>query len=222
MDRGQVAHGPQILPGNRVLFTLLEGNDLLWSDAKIVVQSLETRERRVLFRGGTDARYVPPNHLLYVTNGTLAAAPFDLSTLAIGSPAGSVRDVAESSNIATGAAHYGVSATGTLVYVRGSFRTVPRSLLAWLDRHGRESVIGVEPGPYVQPRVSPDGKRVAVGLREREQNIAIIDLERPRLGAPHQHPWSGGPPDMEKRQRSGVCVSTGRQPGSLVAGRAAE
>jgi Tol biopolymer transport system component len=181
MDEGQVAHGPQMLPGNRVLFTLLEGGDFLWSDAKIVVQSLDTRERRVIFRGGTDARYVAPNHLLYVTNATLVAAPFDVSSLAMGDPVATVPDVAESSNNGSGAAHYALSAGGTLVYVKGRFRAVPRSLLAWVDRRGQELIIPVEPGPYVQPRVSPDGKRVAVGLRDREGNIALIDLERPRL-----------------------------------------
>jgi Tol biopolymer transport system component len=104
-----------------------------------------------------------------------------VATLAIGDPVATVPDVAESSNNVSGAAHYGLSANGTLVHLKGSFRAVPHSLLAWVDRHGGESVLAVEPRPYVQPRVSPDGKRIAVGLRDREQNIAIVDLERPRV-----------------------------------------
>ena len=92
-----------------------------------------------------------------------------------------VPDVAETSNNASGAAHYSLSANGTLAYLRGMFRAVPRSLLAWVDREGRESVIAIEPGPYVEPRVSPDGTRIAVSIRDRETNVALIDLEPARL-----------------------------------------
>ena len=47
---GEVAHGPQVLPGEKaVLFTLGEGTN--WDDAQIVVHSLETSERKVLIEG---------------------------------------------------------------------------------------------------------------------------------------------------------------------------
>src|SRR5262249_39708542 len=80
-DPGGVAHGPQLLPGGRaVLFTIAQENGG-WDDARIVVQSLETGHRDVLITGGTDARYLETGHLLYVSGGTLLAAPFDLRSL---------------------------------------------------------------------------------------------------------------------------------------------
>ena len=75
-DSGQRAHGPQILPdGHTVLFTLAHGD---WSEAQIVVQSLETSERQLVIEGGTDARYLPTGHLVYALAGNLLGVPFDL------------------------------------------------------------------------------------------------------------------------------------------------
>ena len=91
-DNGERAHGPQILPdGRTVLFTLAHGD---WSEAQIVVQSLDTRERRLMIEGGTDARYLPTGHLVYALAGNLLAVPFDLDRLeVIGGPLPLVENV---------------------------------------------------------------------------------------------------------------------------------
>ena len=48
---------------------------------------LETGERKVLIQGGSDARYVPTGHIVYVRAGALMAAPFDLDRQEVtGSP----------------------------------------------------------------------------------------------------------------------------------------
>ena len=52
VDSGQVAHGPQPLPGGRaILFTQARPNDG-WDSAQIVVWSLDTGIRRVVVEGG--------------------------------------------------------------------------------------------------------------------------------------------------------------------------
>ena len=80
--KGESAHGPQLLPGGRaVLFTLATGGG--WNDAQIVVQLLDSGERKVVLRGGRDARYVETGHLVYARGGTLLAVPFDLGQLAV-------------------------------------------------------------------------------------------------------------------------------------------
>ena len=56
-----------------------------------------------------------------------------------------------------------VSRTGTLVYRRhaGSSATVQ-----WLDTTGKQEPLLAKPGAYVgTPRVSPDGKRIAITIR---------------------------------------------------------
>jgi Tol biopolymer transport system component len=68
-----------------------------------------------------------------------------------------------------------VSQSGTLVY-----SDVPSDLrqLAWVDRSGqRISKIG-EPHAQVNPTLSPDGRKLAIALREGDIDIWIYDLDR--------------------------------------------
>src|SRR5262249_19672434 len=60
---------PYYLPnGKAVLFTVGTGSS--WDDAQIEVLQLGTGERKLLIQGGSDGRYVPTGHLLYLRAGT--------------------------------------------------------------------------------------------------------------------------------------------------------
>jgi hypothetical protein len=112
VEKGEFAHGPQLLPGGRdVLFTLARDRNG-WDAAQIVVQSLDTDIRHVIVEGG-DARYVPTGHLVYARGNTLLAVPFDLATLKMtGGPVSLVEDVARAPQdpiALTGAAHFATS-----------------------------------------------------------------------------------------------------------------
>ena len=74
---------PQMLPsGKAVLFTVGSPNTSNTSEyANLVVQSLPAGARTVVRRGGYYGRYVPSGHLVYIHEGTLFAAPFDLDRL---------------------------------------------------------------------------------------------------------------------------------------------
>jgi len=176
-----VAHGPQILPdGKSLLFTIDDGINTSWDNAKIVVQSLTTGERRVLIEEGTDARYVATGHLVYALRGTLLAAPFDEARLEVtGGPVSLIEGVA-TAGIWTGAAHFSFSDTGSLVYVHGFEDEIARTLV-WVDREGREEPLAAEPRAYTYPRISPDGTRVALDIRDQEQDIWIWDFAREML-----------------------------------------
>jgi hypothetical protein len=132
---GESAHGPQMLPGgDAVLFTLATGE--AWDDARIVVQSLASGRRKVLFEGGRDARYVFTGHLVYAREGTLLARPFDAAKLEVtGGPVSLVEGVAVSPSIA--AAQFNISTDGSLLYVPVTVDSVLRTLV-WVDRQGRE------------------------------------------------------------------------------------
>ena len=82
VEAGEEADGPQILPGgNTLLFTIAKTAEgpSRWDTARVVVQSLESRERKTVFEGGSAARYIPTGHLLYARGGTIFAVPFDVS-----------------------------------------------------------------------------------------------------------------------------------------------
>ena len=136
VEAGEIAHGPQMLPGGRaILFTLARRGD--WDTAQIVVQSLDSGRRHVVVERGADARYVPTGHLVYALGGTLLAVPFDVTMLAVtGAAVPLVEDVAQQ-NVT---AHFAISSQGALVYVpsdaMGGFQ--PQRTLVWVDRQGRE------------------------------------------------------------------------------------
>ena len=89
-----------------------------WEDANIVVQPLPTGARKIVQRGGSYGRYLPSGHLVYIHNGTLFAAPFDLARLeVIGQPVPALEGVITGPT--NGGAQFAVSDTGTLVYLSG-------------------------------------------------------------------------------------------------------
>jgi serine/threonine protein kinase/Tol biopolymer transport system component len=164
---------PEFLPnGVAVLFTMVG------STAQIAVQSLRSGERRSIAAGGTP-HYAPPGHLVYGHAGTLMAVPFDAQRLTVtGAAVPLVAGVLQSP--VTGAAQYSVSPTGSLVYVSGNSQT-SRSRLVWVSRNGMEQPLPVPPHVYNDPRLSPDGRTIAIGTQEDGFQIWLIDLSRETL-----------------------------------------
>jgi serine/threonine-protein kinase len=145
-------------------------------DARIIVRSLKTGDRRDL-TGGASPAYAPTGHLIYAQAGTLMAVPLDLERLALrGTPAPVVENVMES--IVNGGTQYGLSSTGTLIYLSGGVPGGQRNLV-WVDRKGTEQPIPAPAHAYRTPRISPDGRRVAVG--GVDTNIWLYDLSRETL-----------------------------------------
>jgi serine/threonine-protein kinase len=175
-SKGESAHGPQLLPNRWVLFTLATGAD--WDQAELVAQSLDTGERKVLVRGGRDARYVPTGHLVYVQQGTLLAVPLDLDGLEVtAGPVPLIEGVSDAVG-ASGSAHFSTSGDGTLVYLPGGRGMFERTIV-WVDRRGREEPLEVKPRPYSWVRMSPDGTRLAMEVQDRgNTDVWIHDLAR--------------------------------------------
>jgi eukaryotic-like serine/threonine-protein kinase len=188
---GETVYGPQLLPdGDSVLFSITsQTGDTRWDNADVVAQSLATGKRTVLLHGGSDARFTRSGHLLYALRDALYAVPFDPAGLQVtGGPAPIAQGVARSGNPATStaAANYAVSDTGTLVYLaagaRGAFVAGnPQTTLVWVDRRGNEQPLNVPPRSYVYPRISPDGTRLALDIRDQGQDIWIWEFQRQTL-----------------------------------------
>jgi serine/threonine-protein kinase len=163
VGRGEQAHGPRLLPDREwMLFTLLPAGVSSWNRAQVVAQSLVTKERVLLVDGGRDARYLPTGHLVYALNGAILAAPFDLTRRRITGGAVPVVSGVFDAGTVTGATHFDVAASGSLVYLPRPGSQLLRMM--WVDRNGREEAIPAEPRPFSHPRVSPDGTRIAVEI----------------------------------------------------------
>jgi serine/threonine-protein kinase len=168
---------PVVLPGGHaVLFTILTVSGRI-DDARIAVLDLQTGQKKILIRGGVDARYVDTGHLVYATAGTLRAVGFDLGRLELtGTPVPVAEDVMIGPS---GAANFVLARNGTLVYLAGGESN--QRQLVWVDRNGRETPIGAPPRAFTSPRISPDGMRVAVDLYDQENDIWVWDLTRDTL-----------------------------------------
>jgi serine/threonine-protein kinase len=178
-EHGEVTHRwPQVLPGSKaVLFTAHTRNMGGFDDASIEVLSLGDRRRKTLMRGGTYGRYVGSGHLLYVSRGTLFAVPFDLGALEVrGAPTPVLNQVAYSSD--KGDAGFEASQSGTLVYRAGGAQGGAVSV-QWLESDGKTRALLPKPGDYGRPRLSPDGRRLAIEVGDGpSQDIWVYDLGR--------------------------------------------
>ena len=149
---------PEALPGGEVvLFTVWKGGT--FESASVWAISLRSGKRTLLIEGAAEARYLPQGYLVFARAGTLFAVPFDPTIPAL---VGAATPVVEGvwNDPATGTAHYAVSHTGTLVYAPGQYTDVS-GRLAWVDRRGVIEFLPCEPGFYEEPKLSPDGRRLA-------------------------------------------------------------
>jgi serine/threonine-protein kinase len=164
---------PQFLPGGRSLLARVGLSD---ADARLVVLSLETGALRELGQG-SQAQYLPSGHLVFhaphIREGTIAVTRFDLERLEnVGRPVSVLSGVFRSEN--GGGAYFAVAPTGTLVFAPGGHaRTLVR-----VDRSGRRRPLLDDRLGYRMPKVSPDGRYVAVTIDPRPSQVWVYDLER--------------------------------------------
>jgi serine/threonine-protein kinase len=186
-----LAYGPRMLPGGTaLLFAVVARNSMIgqstaWDSAAVVVQDLGTGERTEIVRGG-DAHYVPTGHLVYAVDTVLFAVPFDVRTRQRrGSPAAvveGVRRTVRGSAGQAGGANYAFSREGTLVYVPvdADVAYLQRRRLVAVDRQGNTELLVDGERNYWRPRISPDGRRVALEVTPEGQGAEVwmADLER--------------------------------------------
>ena len=189
LDAGTSAASPQIIDEHgSVLFALagggaetVSGNPLSrWDAGQIVVQRPDGA-RHVVVSGGTDPHYLPTGHLVYALGGSLLVVPFDAAR---GRTTGGAVPVIEGVARTNTSAHAAISTGGTLVFVPGSATASSTRTLGLIDiRDGKAQPIPIPPNSYAQPRISPNGRLVAVASDDgKERAIWIYDLS------------SGGPP----------------------------
>ena len=181
---GESSHRwPQILPGaGAVLFTATT-NELFEPSAEgeayLVVQPLPTGRPRVIQRAGYYGRYLQSGrgsstrterdgHLVYVHEGTLYAAPFDLARLEITGPTvpaveGLTRDAL------TASAQFTVSRNGTMAFLP-DLKGYYEAPIHWLFPDGSSSPLRSTMADWSNPRFSPDGFRVAMDIFDGKQS----------------------------------------------------
>jgi Tol biopolymer transport system component len=171
-SRDEVFHtDPIVLPGGRtVLFSSLTrapGAD------RIEAISVEGGPRSVVVERATTAVWSPTGHLLFAREGAVWAVPFDPGAAVTRGSAVMVIPPGVVGTVRWGSLGFQLAANGTLLFVP---RNLDNKLFVSVGRDGSELSLGLPPGSYGNPRISPDGRRVAV---EREGSVVdSVDLAR--------------------------------------------
>jgi serine/threonine-protein kinase len=167
--KGETEHiSPEALPGGQaVLFTI--GSPGVTNS--IAALDLRTRTYEVVLREAQGPRYVSSGHLVYSSGASLLAVPFDPNRLEV---TGSAVRVLQQVAVTPGSGVDGaVSRNGTLVYVPGAASLADERMLVWVDRQGREEPVPAPPRTYQIARLSPDGTRIALDVRDEDNDIWI-------------------------------------------------
>jgi Tol biopolymer transport system component/tRNA A-37 threonylcarbamoyl transferase component Bud32 len=173
---------PQVLPeGKFLLFTIQVGSAVSFDDAWIAVLSLETGKWRTVIKGGSYARYVSSGHIVYAHAGALMAVPFDLKRMEVAGSPMPVREGVVTTALTSGGAEYDVTESGLLAYVPGNARPPVRTIVS-IDRNGTTRNVPAPPRFYSSPRLSPDGKFLALQVNENgSPDIWVYEFARNTL-----------------------------------------
>jgi len=170
---------PDVLPGGEgVLFTIgSERSPGNYDDAKIALLDRKTGRVRVLFEGGSMARYCPPGFLLYVRSRSLFAVAFDAKR---GEIAGEPIPVSEkiAGDPSSGIGYFAVARDGSLAFVPGTAVTAEGKLIL-TDRKGAITELALPPRQYRFPRFSPDGTKIAFSIgsgRGADDEVWVYEL----------------------------------------------
>ena len=165
-----IAYDPQTLPdGKSILYT---ASNNAGSQQRIMVKSPKSDEPKEVL-SGWHLGYVQSGYIVYwpPNSSNLFAVPFDLNKLEVTGGAFSLIERVRKAAI---------SGSGTLVYtLEAPTEAGGAQTLVWVNREGKEEALEVPPNNYGQPKISPDGKRIALAVGPVEnEDIFVWDIIR--------------------------------------------
>jgi Tol biopolymer transport system component len=176
--KAEITHRwPIFLPGGKHFLYLSRVITSQAEVGRLMLAPIGGGEATVLIDDSTNALYVEPGYLIYARASNLYAWRFDRGALRTrGQPSPIIVDKTsfwEAKNFVPFAA----SSDGTLVYLPDSTRATE---MRWYDRQGRPLGRLGPPGFHVDPRVSPDGRKVVYVYKDSAQaptNLWVRELE---------------------------------------------
>jgi len=176
---------------HRYPFFLPDGKHFLYLAVNASGNSRDPADR--IWVGATDGSAAKPliaanfnaqyssGYLLFIRGGdlggSLLAQPFDPTRLEASGDPVTVADQVSLYGDFLGYGNYSVSQSGSLVF--DSFRLMTR--LEWFDRSGKQTGVFGDAGPHFNPRISPDGSRIAFDIYDtgtQTTQIWVGDIAR--------------------------------------------
>jgi serine/threonine-protein kinase len=178
-EAGESLHvWPSAVPGTSiVLFVSVSGGGAPATSGQLAAVDVASGRIARFKVPGTGPRYLPSGHIVYASpDQSLRAVRFDPVTLEV---AGNPVPVQEGVTVKpSGAANFDVAVDGRLIYGGGTGNLTAARVIAWVDRSGKETVLTAPARNYFYVRVSPDGSRLSLDVRDEEEDIWIWDLRR--------------------------------------------
>ncbi|MHC4597106.1 MAG: hypothetical protein ACYS19_19440, partial [Planctomycetota bacterium] len=171
---------PQIFPdGKRILFTIARKGGL--DEYEFGVYSLETDTRQILYKGGSNARYLPKTgHIVYARKGTVLAVRFDLERFSLtGSHDPVIQNVAFSGSWLS---HFAIADDGSLAYIPVPPGPTTQLRPVLVTREGQALPLSTTLRDYHSVSISPDGAKVLFDVWDSPlSGIWIYDVKRNTL-----------------------------------------
>ena len=170
--RREILHDhPLVLPGERlVLFASLTSQS---DTERIEVVPIDGGQRSVVIERAMSPVWSPTGHLLFARDGAVLAVPFDARTATVQGPAVRIIAAGALSALASGDLGFRLSATGTMLQMPVGFT---HKRVVSVARDGAALTLDLPLGRYVNPRISPNGRRLMVETGDNV--IEALDLAR--------------------------------------------
>ncbi len=182
---GEIQHlSPWLTADGRTLLFVIRRNESdMDRGQQLVAQHMDGGERRLL-TDGMGPVYLESGRLLFERQGIVYAAGFNPARLSLTSEPAPILD-----NIVTsmGGSLFAVTAmfaaaqNGSIAFISGRDRGIGTGMLTFVDHRGTSTPLALPSRRYADPRLSPDGRRVAVHIVEEGRENFVIDLDRGTL-----------------------------------------
>ncbi|HEX4824449.1 MAG TPA: protein kinase [Candidatus Polarisedimenticolaceae bacterium] len=190
---------PQVLPGGKtVIFTVGDmSSPGDYDGSKIDAVDLASGKRTTILEGARMARYTAAGYLVYQHQDTLMAVRFDADALKATGSAFAIQEHV-GGETSSGAGFFAVSEAGVVALAPKDAIPSERALVL-VDRQGHETELAAPLAEYNLPRVSPDGKTLAVDIgsgASADDDIYLMDfatqhMQRLTFNQGHGHPlWT--------------------------------
>lgn len=179
---GEVEHGwPHALPNGGLLFTVAERD----RDPHLEVLGADKQRTRLRVPIIGQSHYLGSGHIVYGFLGNLMSVPFDAAESELrGVPVAAERGLQSSGGYGPlGKTGVAASREGTLIWVPAGANDATSEIVR-VGRDGSFKSIGAPPAMYQTPRLTSDGRRLAVVVRDvLTREIRVLDPSRPAAPA---------------------------------------